>query len=100
MQNVSSQSTKTGFAPNSAIAPTVATNVFAVVITSSPNSTPTYLSESLIASVPEFTPTAYSAPISLANSFSNFLSGSPSVKSPPETKCFNCSHKFSQFLNC
>ena len=36
MQKVSSQSTNTGLAPISVIAPTVATNVFAAVITSSP----------------------------------------------------------------
>jgi hypothetical protein len=36
MQKVSLQSTNTGFAPISVIAPTVATNVFAAVITSSP----------------------------------------------------------------
>ena len=36
MQKVSSQSTKTGTAPNSVIAPTVATKVFAAVIISSP----------------------------------------------------------------
>ena len=36
IQKVSSQSTKTGFAPSSIIAPTVATNVLAAVITSSP----------------------------------------------------------------
>ena len=36
MQNVSSQSTKIGLAPSSVIAPIVATNVLAAVITSSP----------------------------------------------------------------
>ena len=35
MQKVSSQSTNTGLAPSSVIAPTVATKVLAVVITSS-----------------------------------------------------------------
>ena len=36
MQNESSQSTNIGFAPSSHIAPTVATKVFAAVMTSSP----------------------------------------------------------------
>jgi len=36
MQKLSSQSTNTGIAPNSHIAPTVATKVFAAVMTSSP----------------------------------------------------------------
>ena len=40
MQKVSLQSTKTGIAPNSQIAPTVATNVLAAVITSSPGFMP------------------------------------------------------------
>ena len=56
---MSSQSTKTGIAPSSAIAPTVAIKVFAVVITSSPGTTPFALKASFIASVPELTPIAY-----------------------------------------
>ena len=59
MQKVSSQSIKTGLAPISVIAPTVATKVFAAVITSSPFLIPRVFKESLIASVPELTPTAY-----------------------------------------
>ena len=65
MQKLSSQSTKTGFAPNSQIAPTVATKVFAAVITSSPCLIPIVFKLSFIASVPEFTPTAYFVPIIL-----------------------------------
>ena len=62
-----------GVAPSSQIAPTVATNVFAAVITSSPEPTPRALSESLIASVPELTPIAYLVPISSAKLFSNLM---------------------------
>ena len=40
IQKVSSQSTNTGFAPNSQIAPTVATKVLAAVIISSPGLIP------------------------------------------------------------
>ena len=68
---MSSQSTKTGFAPSSIIAPTVATNVLAAVITSSPLPISKAFKDNLIASVPEFTPIAYFDPISLANLFSN-----------------------------
>ena len=64
MQKVSSQSMNTGLAPNSDIAPTVATKVLAAVITSSPLETPFAFKESLIASVPELTPMAYFVPIS------------------------------------
>ena len=69
MQKLSSQSTKTGLAPNSHIAPTVATKVFAAVITSSPGLIPIVFKLSFIASVPEFTPTAYFVPIKFANFF-------------------------------
>ena len=66
---MSSQSTKTGFAPISVIAPTVATNVFAAVITSSPIPTFKAFKDNLIASVPEFTPIAYLQPINFAKFF-------------------------------
>ena len=56
MQNVSLQSTNTGLAPNSAIAPTVATKVLAAVITSSSFFIPIAFNGILIASVPELTP--------------------------------------------
>ena len=82
MQNVSSQSTNIGIAPNSQIAPTVATKVFAVVITSSPAFIPRTFKLSFIASVPELTPTANFVPISFANLFSNSINGLPKVKSP------------------
>ena len=59
---MSSQSTKTGFAPISVIAPTVTTKVLAAVMTSSPALTPKTFKLSLIASVPEFTPQAYFVP--------------------------------------
>ena len=72
MQKVSSQSTKIGFAPNSFIAPIVATKVLAAVIISSPAFIPSALRGSLRASVPEFTPTAYLVPIKFANFFQIF----------------------------
>ena len=75
-------STKTGFAPNSHIPPTVATKVLAAVITSLPCLTPTAFNEILIASVPEFTPTAYFVPIKDANLLSKIVNSFPKVKSP------------------
>ena len=72
IQKLSSQSTKTGFAPSSQIAPTVATNVFAAVIISSPCLTPKTFKLNFIASVPEFTPTAYFVPISFETFFQKF----------------------------
>ena len=56
--------------------------------------------ESLIASVPEFTPTAYLVPISFAKFFSNLYNSFPSVKSPVETNFFNFTHKSDEFENC
>ena len=73
IQNVSSQSHKTGTAPSSVIAPTVATKVFAAVITSSPSLIPITLRDNFNASVPEFTPTAYLVPIKFENFFQKFL---------------------------
>ena len=72
MQKVSSQSTNIGLAPISVIAPTVATNVFAAVITSSPIPTFNAFNDNLIASVPELTPTAYFVPINFAKFFQIF----------------------------
>ena len=60
---------------SSVIAPTVATNVFAAVIISSPGLIPIAFKGNLIASVPELTPIAYLVPISLANFFSKTCSG-------------------------
>ena len=71
IQKVSLQSTNTGVAPSSQIGPTVATNVFAAVITSSPGPMFNALRDSLIASVPELTPIAYFVPINLAKLSSN-----------------------------
>ena len=100
MQKVLLQSTNTGIAPNSFIAPTVATKVLAAVITSSPCPTPSAFSDNLMASVPLLTPTAYFVPINSAKDFSNFLSSSPNVKSPVLTNSFNFCHRSSQSLNC
>ena len=74
---MSSQSTNLGTAPISVIAPTVATNVLAAVITSSPGLIPIAFNDNLIASVPELTPTAYLEPISLENLFSKFVNSFP-----------------------
>ena len=52
------QSTKTGRAPDAAMAPAVAINVFAIVITSSPAPMPNAFKLRNNASVPELTPTA------------------------------------------
>ena len=85
MQNVLSQSTKTGFAPISVIAPTVATKVLAAVITSSPLPIFKAFKDNFIASVPELTPIANLVPINFAKFFSNCCRGFPSVKSPVST---------------
>ena len=84
------------------MAPTVAMKVFAVVITSSPGPTPTALSESLSASVPEFTPMAWRVPIIPAKFCSNSRTGLPRVKSPVGTNLRNRSRISSMFwaLNC
>lgn len=100
MQKLSLQSTNTGFAPISVIAPTVATNVFAAVITSSPIPTFKAFKDNFIASVPEFTPIAYLQPINFAKFFSNLLNSFPRVKSPVFTNFFNFNQRSSVFLNC
>lgn len=64
------------------IAPTVAMNVLAAVITSSPGCTPTACSARLSASVPELTPIACFAPMAPPNRPSNSATALPSVKSP------------------
>ena len=81
IQKVSLQSTNTGTAPISQIAPTVATKVLAAVSTSSPGLTPPAFKLNLMASVPELTPSAYLVPISCENLDSNSASGLPRVKS-------------------
>ena len=65
IQKVLSQSTNTGLAPSSLIAPTVATKVLAAVMISSPLFIPRAFNDNLIASVPEFTPIAYLTPLVL-----------------------------------
>ena len=69
IQKVSSQSTNTVLPPSSFIALTVATKVFAAVITSSPGFKLTAFKDNFNASVPELTPIAYFAPINLAKFF-------------------------------
>ena len=100
MQKLSSQSTKIGIAPISHIAPTVATNVLAAVITSSPGFISRTFKLNFIASVPELTPTAYFVPIKLANFFSNIVNSFPKVKSPVFTNFFNLLHRSGAFENC
>ena len=74
MLNVSlSISANTGFAPTMPIASVVATNVNAVVITSSPLPISKALNATWRASVPEFNATAYFVPQYAANSSSNAL---------------------------
>ena len=63
-------STKTGFAPTSAIQPAVAKNVKGEVITSSPGPTSRLIRQFNMASVPLVTPTAYSQLQRLATAFS------------------------------
>ena len=63
-------SAKTGVAPTIPIASVVATKVNAVVITSSPFPISKALKAKCSASVPEFKPIAYLAPVYSANSFS------------------------------
>ena len=84
----SSLSTKTGVAPVITIAPTVATKVIVVVITSSPGPIPNILSGSAIASVPVPTPIPCFAPIREAKFFSNCSRDFPRVKSPDSTSNF------------
>ena len=97
---MSSQSTKTGIAPISVIAPAVATKVLAAVITSSPGPTFKTFKESFIASVPELTPTANLVPIKFANLFSNDFNSFPNVKSPVETNYFKFFQRSSLLENC
>ena len=100
MQKFSLQSTKTGIAPISAMAPTVATNVLAAVITSSPGFIPRARRLSFIASVPLLTPIANLLPINFAKACSNSASGFPRVKSPVATNSCSLSHKSGQSPNC
>ena len=102
MQKLSVQSTKTGRANSSPMAPTVAMKVLAVVMTSSPGPTPSAFRPSLMASVPELTPIAWRVPIIAANFCSNSRTGLPSVKSPVGTNLRNSSRISSMFsaLNC
>ena len=75
-------STKTGFAPRSAIALAVATKELGTVITSSPSPIPNERIDSINASVPELTPMEYLVPHNSANLFSNFSTSSPRIKLP------------------
>ena len=100
IQKVSSTSTNIGTAPISAIAPTVATKVFAAVMTSSPTPTPSARSAIFIASVPLFTPIACLVPIKDEKLSSNSYNGLPRVKSPVFTNFFNSSQSSGQSSNC
>ena len=78
--NVSgSISTKTGLAPTMPIASAVATNVNAVVITSSPAPISKALNAMWSASVPEFNATVYLHPMYCANSLSKALTFGPRI---------------------
>ena len=78
------------------MAPTVATKVFAAVITSSPGLIPNALREILIASVPLPTPTAYFVSNNSAKDFSNSRNGCPRVKSPVATNFLSSSQSSGQ----
>src|SRR5579864_2637302 len=100
MTNPSSLSTKTGRAPVATIAPTVAINVFGVVITSSPGPTPSRRRGKLRASVPVPTPTACGMPLSSAKRRSNCSTAAPSVNSPDRTSARTSSRYASISANC
>ena len=78
----SKTSTNTGFAPVAAIAFVVIIQVYGVVITSSPRPIPRLTKARYKALLPEPTPTANFAPISLANLSSNFFNSGPSTILP------------------
>ena len=67
------------------MAPTVAINVLATVITSSPWPMFKDFNDKVNASVPLLVPIAYFIPINLANFFSNFSTYGPSVNCPDLT---------------
>src|SRR5262245_11593961 len=81
-QKSSLQSTNFVTAPVSAIAPTVAMNVLAAVMTSSPGPTPRAFNARRRPSVPDPTPNANCTPTAFANRASNSPTALPSVKSP------------------
>src|SRR5712671_3044719 len=73
-------STKTGVAPTRAIAPTVAKNVYGVVITSSPGPMSSAIRHANKASVPEETPTACKQPLYCAIACSHCSTFGPRIK--------------------
>lgn len=79
---LSSMSASTGLAPRCLIAAIVATNVCAVVITSSPLFIPTASSDSWIASVPLLSPMACFTPMNLARFSSKVSVSFRSMRSP------------------
>src|SRR5712692_5355282 len=76
-------STNTGVAPTRAMAPTVAKNVYGVVMTSSPSPMFSAIKQANKASVPEETPTPYEQPLYCAIAFSH------SSTFGPRTKCWD-----------
>ena len=77
-----STSAKTGLAPVRLIANAVKVAVMGLVITSSPTPTPSERSASVIASVPEATPTACAVPTIDANSCSKASTSGPKTNQP------------------
>src|SRR6266566_4872118 len=73
-------STNTGVAPTRAIAPTVAKNVYGVVMTSSPGPMFSATKQANKASVPEETPTACEQPLYCAIAFSHSSTFGPKMK--------------------
>ncbi len=76
-------STSTGVAPTAAIASTVAMNVFAAVMTSSPGPTPNARSASSMAARPVPTEIAWRVPMSAAYSASNCSTAGPENEVAP-----------------
>ena len=77
-----SMSTKTGWAFNRATTPADAKNEKGDVTTSSPDPTPSAISATSSASVPEDTPTACGTPSIPASAFSNAPFAGPRTKRP------------------
>src|SRR5258706_7784271 len=73
-------STNTGVAPTRAIAPTVAKNVYGVVMTSSPDPMFSAIKQANNASVPEETPTACEQPLYCAIACSQCSTFGPKMK--------------------
>ena len=79
-----SMSTKTGRPPRRETTPADAKKLNGLVMTSSPGPTPSAISATKSASVPEETPSACRTPIRSANAFSNWVLTAPRMNRPDE----------------